>query len=87
MYIAKPQVVERLRSNIIRYRRYDRFFDDFRRYGDTMVVIGRETVEPTADAQRPDAGRTVQRRFTEVWIRRDGRWQKVVRHASNLSEP
>ena len=53
-------------------------------YGDTGIVIGSETVVPTPDAARPDAGKTVHRRFTEVWLRRDGKWQKVVRHVSNV---
>ena len=49
-----------------------------------VIVIGSETVVPTADAVRNDAGKTVHRRFTEVWIMRDNKWQKVVRHASNI---
>ena len=86
MFITKHQVLERLQKNIIKYDRYDRTFDAFRRYGDALVVIGSETVVPSSDATRPDAGQTVHRRFTEFWVRRDGRWQKVVRHASNLTQ-
>jgi hypothetical protein len=46
-----------------------------------------ETVAPTPDANRPDAGKTVNRRFTEVWVRRDGALQRIVRHASNVTQP
>ena len=87
MFITKREVMERLRANIIKYSRYDRAFDAFRRQGDTMIVIGSETVVPTLDARRPDAGQTVHRRFTEAWIWRHGRWEKIVRHASNVNEP
>jgi hypothetical protein len=87
MFIAKPQVIERLRADIIKYSRYEREYDYFRRYGDTMMVVGTETVVPTPDAKRPDAGKTIRRRFTEVWVQRDGTWQKVVRHASNAPQP
>lgn len=85
MFIDKKKVMERIRADIIKYSRYDRQFDAFRIYGDTVVVIGSETVVPTPDANREDAGKTIHRRFTEVWLRRDGRWDKVVRHASNVS--
>jgi ketosteroid isomerase-like protein len=85
MFIDKKKVMERIRADIIKYSRYDRQFDAFRIYGDTVVVIGSETVVPTPDANRVDAGKTINRRFTEVWLRRDGRWEKVVRHASNVS--
>lgn len=87
MFIDKPKVMERLRADIIKYSRYERQYDDFRRYGDTMIVIGSETVLPTYDANREDAGMIVHRRFTEVWVWRRGGWQKIVRHASNIAEP
>lgn len=86
MFINKRQVMERIRGDIIKYSRYDRAFDAFRIYGDTAIVIGSETVVPTVDANRADAGRTIHRRFTEVWLRRNGGWEKVVRHASNVRE-
>jgi hypothetical protein len=87
MFIRKPEVVERLKADIVKYSRYERGYDYFRRYGDTMIVAGSETVEPTPDAKRPDAGETIRRRFTEVWVHRDGGWQKVARHASNMPQP
>lgn len=87
MFIDKPRVIERLRADIIKYSTYERRYDYFRRYGDTMVVVGSEMVVPTPDAKRLDAGKTVHRRFTEMWVWRDGGWQKVVRHASNITEP
>lgn len=87
MFIDKPKVMERLRADIIKYSTYERGYDYFRRYGDTAIMVGSETVVPTPDANRPDAGKTVHRRFTEVWVWRDGGWQKVVRHASNATQP
>jgi hypothetical protein len=87
MFIDKPRVVDRLRADIIMYSRYERGYDYFHRYGDTAIVIGDETVVPVADANRPDAGKTVRRRFTEMWVHRYGGWQKVARHASNVPQP
>ncbi|MFN0134744.1 MAG: nuclear transport factor 2 family protein [Phycisphaerae bacterium] len=65
LFIAKPKVLERLRADIIKFSAYERTYDDFRCYGDTAFMVGSETVEPTQDANRPDAGQTVHRRFTE----------------------
>ena len=84
-FIDKAKVLERVRTNIIRYKTYTRQFDYFRRYGDTVVVVGSELVVPAADANRTDAGQVVHRRFTEVWVRRNGQWRKVVRHANNIA--
>ena len=47
-------------------------------YGDTAVVVSRYSQTATLD------GRDVSARLhmTDVWIRRDGRWQIVRRHAT-----
>jgi hypothetical protein len=58
-FINKAKVLERIRTSIIKYKTYTRQFDYFRRYGDTVVVVGSELVVPSADANRTDAGRTV----------------------------
>jgi ketosteroid isomerase-like protein len=83
-FINKQKVLERIRTNIIKYESYEKQIEYLRVYGDTVLAVGSETVVPTADADRPDAGQTVRRRFTEVWVKRKGRWQRVARHASNI---
>ncbi len=55
-------------------------YDDFRIdvFGDAAVVRSRLTQEATVDGE-PWNGTFM---VTDVWIRRDGRWQVVARHAS-----
>ena len=83
-FINKRKVLERIRTDIIKYKSYDKQIEYLRVYGNTVLAIGRETVVPSADADRPDAGQTVHRRFTEVWVKRKGQWRRVARHASNI---
>ena len=83
-FINKQKVLERIRTNIIKYKSYEKQIEYLRVYGNTVLAVGSETVVPTADADRPDAGQTVRRRFTEVWVKRKGEWQRVARHASNI---
>jgi len=83
--VDKAFVMERIRADVISYASFERQFDLFRVYGDTAVVVGSEKVVPATDAKRPDAGQTIRRRFTEVWVRRDGTCQVVARHASNIA--
>jgi ketosteroid isomerase-like protein len=48
------------------------------------VVMGAEVVEPGDGA--PNAGKTVRRRFTDVWRRdADGKWRLTIRHATITS--
>ncbi|MDQ4139646.1 MAG: nuclear transport factor 2 family protein [Bacteroidota bacterium] len=85
-FIDKRKVMERVKSDIIKYVSYKKKVDYFHVEGDnTVVVIGSEVVVPTTDANRSDAGKTVNRRFTEVWMKRGKEWKKVVRHANNIN--
>ena len=53
-------------------------------HGETAIVMGSETVVPSGPS--PDAGRTLRRRFTNVWMMREGRWLLVARHANVVCE-
>lgn len=53
--------------------------------GSTVVVMGREVVLPSGTS--PDAGETIHRRFTNVWMKRDGRWLLSARHANVVCAP
>lgn len=52
-------------------------------YGDTAVVTGRSTLKGVNKGQEW----TSQSRFTDVFVRRDGRWQIVAGHSSRLRQP
>lgn len=49
--------------------------------GDHVVIMGEEVVRPQDTA--PNAGKTVTRRFTDVWRKDpDGQWRLTIRHAT-----
>ena len=51
---------------------------------DQVVIMGEEVVNPSDSA--PNPGKTVSRRFTDVWRREsDGRWRLVIRQATITS--
>jgi ketosteroid isomerase-like protein len=51
---------------------------------DQVVIMGEEVVKPRDTA--PNAGRTVRRRFTDVWQKEsDGKWRLTIRHATITS--
>ena len=64
-------------------RTYSLFIQEIEKilvYGKTVIVMGRETVVPTGTS--PDAGQTINRRFTNIWIKEKGAWKLIARHAS-----
>jgi hypothetical protein len=54
-----------------------------RQYGKTAVVTGRIT----STYRNKDKDISVRTRFTDVFVRRKGRWQIVVGHSSRIREP
>jgi len=64
-------------------RTYSSFLREIERvliHGNTIIVMGRETVVPKGSS--PDAGQTIYRRFTNIWMRKNGKWLLTARHAN-----
>lgn len=71
---------ERIRTGAVTYSSFVREAESVQVHGDTAVVMGRETVVPKGNS--PDAGKTIRRRYTNIWMKRRGQWRLVARHAS-----
>lgn len=51
--------------------------------GDVAFSMGSETVVPYVDSATA-AGEEIKRRYTNVWMRKDGSWKLVARHANRI---
>ena len=72
-----------VRAGILDYASFEREIEAVLIHGDTAILMGLETVKPRNKA--PLAGQTVRRRFTNIWMKRDGRWQLTARQATVIS--
>ena len=75
--ITKPQALEMCRTGPPVTSTVDQL--SVRVYGDTAIATGRTTA--TAATTPPQ---TVVLRFTDVFVRRDGRWLVVASHATQV---
>jgi hypothetical protein len=63
------------------YSRLERNIEKIVVYTNSMVVtFGNEMVIPKTEM--PMAGQVIKRRFTNIWMMRDGVWQLSARHAN-----
>lgn len=76
----RDQVLERVHAGIIRYDRFEQKIEEIRVYENLVMVMGGEMVQPADTA--PGAGLTLHRRFTNIWMLREGRWTLTARHAN-----
>lgn len=72
----RQQMLEAVAAGTINHSIFEREIEYLRTYSDTAVVMGRETVI--------DNGTTIHRRYTDIWMRQDGRWQMIARHANRI---
>jgi len=79
-FVTKRQVLGMVESGFLVITSYDRRIEYIRDYADTVIAAGSETV--IWGGKMPNAGKTEHLRFTGVWMKQDGRWQEVARHAN-----
>ncbi|HLO91389.1 MAG TPA: nuclear transport factor 2 family protein [Lentimicrobium sp.] len=77
----KKELLDLINQGVIRYTSFDRYPEKFLFFKDMVVVMGHETVVPAKGA--PNEGKSIQRRYTNVWMMRDGKWRLTFRHANN----
>ncbi|MEO8075429.1 MAG: nuclear transport factor 2 family protein [Acidobacteriota bacterium] len=79
-FATKQQVLGMVDSGFLVITSYDRRIEYIRQYTDVVVVAGAETV--VWGGKMPNAGKTERLRFTGIWMKQQGRWQQVARHAN-----
>lgn len=77
---GRNEVVALIRNGIIDYSSFVREIETILLHGDTVIVMGSETITPVGKA--PFAGQTIQRRFTHFWMKKNDEWRLTARHAN-----
>ena len=80
--IGRHDVLTRVQKSAV-YSSFERKIEFIRIDGNIAIVMGAETVQPIGDA--PLAGKTVQRRFTNIWKKDAKTWCAIARHANVVS--
>ncbi len=78
--VRKQDVLNMFHSGFLAASSYERQIEYARVYGDTVILAGTETVGWAG--RMPNAGKTDHLRFTAIWMKQNGRWQEVARHAN-----
>jgi ketosteroid isomerase-like protein len=72
----KRTVLELLGRGVISHHSVEVEVEAVRSHGDTVVVMGAETVRDTPDSA------VLRRRYTNVWRREGNTWRLFIRHAN-----
>jgi ketosteroid isomerase-like protein len=80
----KRQLMDLTRSGMLNASSFSQSIERIRRYGDIAVVMGSDAISFAPPA--PNAGRKINRRFTDIWRFQGGQWRFVARHANPICE-
>lgn len=69
-----------LRSGDLNYLTFERNIEKITFNDNVAVVMGGETIRP--QGHQVNAGKTVSRRFTHVWLYKNNRWSIIARQAT-----
>ena len=71
---------DRIHTGAVIYSSFQRICEVVKIHENTAILMGKEVVVPKGKS--PDAGKTIQRRYTNIWMKINGAWRLVARHAS-----
>lgn len=69
-----------LRSGNLNYLSFERNIEKISFNDNVAIVMGGEIIKP--QGQQVNAGKTVSRRFTHVWLYKNGSWSIIARQAT-----
>lgn len=77
------QIMDRIKNGKINYSNFERRIDNIAFINSIAIVMGLETLIPQGNTK--DAGKTVKRRFTNVWTKEKDGWKLTARQATIIS--
>ena len=77
------QIISRVKTGKINYASFERSIEKITFIGNTSVVMGKEVLVPQGSSQ--NAGKTITRRFTNIWMKEKDAWKLVARQATIVS--
>jgi hypothetical protein len=80
LVVNKNDVVTLIRTGKIDYEHFARVIEKVSIIDNTAIVMGREELKPKGVTDH--AGKLLTRRFTNIWMKRNGRWKVVARQAT-----
>ena len=74
------------KAGMIDYSTYEKVIERMQFQKDIVITMGHETLVSKKDTPVAKAGQVYKRRFTNIWMKKNGKWQLVARHASIICQ-
>jgi hypothetical protein len=84
--VVQDAVTGPIQSGVLTYSKFERNIEKVLFHDSVIIVMGNELVVPKTapKGSSHDTSQPIKRRFTNVWMRKNGKWLMIARHASNI---
>ena len=74
------------KAGMIDYSTYEKIIERMQFQKNIVITMGHETLVSKNDTPAAKAGQVYKRRFTNIWMKKNGEWQLIARHASVICQ-
>ncbi len=74
------------KAGMIDYSTYEKVIERMQFQKNIVITMGHETIVSRNDTPAVRAGQIYKRRFTNIWMKKNGKWQQIARHASIICQ-
>ncbi|GAB4014952.1 hypothetical protein GCM10028808_38900 [Spirosoma migulaei] len=83
----RAAVFKNQQQGLIDYSSFERVIEKMQVQENLVITMGYELFVAKHDLQEAKAGQPTKRRFTNVWMKKNGQWKQIGRHASIICSP
>ena len=85
-YVVQDANTGPIQSGVLTYSKFERNIEKILLHDSVIIVMGNELVVPKTapKGSSHDTNQPIKRRFTNVWMRKNGKWILIARHANNI---
>ena len=73
-------------KNLLNYSLFERNIEAFQFHKSMVITMGNEIFISRNDTPGVKAGQSYRRRFTNIWMKKQGTWRQIARHASIICQ-
>lgn len=78
----RAAVFKNQKQGLIDYSSFERIIEKMQVQESLVITMGYESFVARHDLQEAKAGQLTKRRFTNIWMKKNGQWLQIGRHAS-----
>ncbi len=83
---SRDSVLLLQKAGMINYSTFEKTIERVQLQKNIVITMGFEIFVPRNDLPGAKAGQAYKRRFTNIWMKKKGKWQQIARHASILCQ-